>query len=296
MADMKVKDGIMGFVVGDALGVPFEFKERNFFTATGMVGGGTHNQPAGTWSDDSSMTIATMASIAEKGKIDTVDIMTKFVEWMDCGKYTPHGEVFDIGNATQKAICRFIDGIEAEECGGKNERDNGNGALMRILPLAYIDCSDYEIDAVSSLTHAHAISKEGCRICVHFARNLLAGRTPQEALAMIDTALPEYSRLRNVGQLRVEEIRSSGYVVDTLEAVLWCLLNSNSYKDCVLKAVNLGDDTDTIGAIVGGLAGIVYGEAGIPAEWIDQIVGKNYIIEICKEFNDVLTDGIYNIS
>ena len=283
----KIYSGIMGLVVGDALGVPVEFNRRDSFHVTDMIGYGTYDLPPGTWSDDSSMTLATVESIARLGRISTDDIMQNFYRWTDENAFTPYGKLFDIGYATQEAIHRYACGTPARKCGGKGERDNGNGALMRILPLAYTDCRYQMVNAVSGLTHAHEISLEACRIYISVARKLLRGKPLANIVQTIKPELPVYARLLKLDTLQRDEIQSSGYVVDTLEAALWCNLKSNSYRECVLLAVNLGRDTDTVAAIAGGLAGIRYGiggEKGIPEEWINQIVRKEWIAELCEKF------------
>jgi len=283
----KIYSGIMGLVVGDALGVPVEFKTRDSFKITDMIGYGTYNMPPGTWSDDSSMMLATVDSIARLGRISTDDIMQNFYRWVDESAFTPYGEMFDIGRATREAIQRYAWGTPARKCGGEAEWDNGNGSLMRILPLAFTDCRYQMVNAVSSLTHAHEISLEACRIYVSVARKLLQGKPLDRIVKTIKPELPVYERLPKLDTLQRDEIKSSGYVVDTLEAALWCNLKSNSYRECVLLAVNLGEDTDTVGAIAGGLAGIMYGiggEQGIPEEWINQIARKEWIAELCGKF------------
>ena len=287
----QITAGIMGLVVGDAMGVPVEFETRDSFTVSDMIGYGTYDVPAGTWSDDSSMMLATVESIARLGKIDPENIMQNFVRWVDEGEFTPYGEMFDIGRATRNAIQRYVQGVTATQCGGTSEWDNGNGSLMRILPLAFTNC-DYEVvNAVSSLTHAHDISKAACRIYINIARQLLKGKLMEEIIDTMEPEMPEYGRLFELGTLRRDIIRSSGYVVDTLEAALWCNLKSNSYRECVLMAVNLGDDTDTVAAVAGGLAGITYGiggEKGIPEKWISQIARKEWIVELCEKFEQSL--------
>lgn len=284
----KVYDGIMGLVVGDALGVPVEFKKRDTYKVTDMIGYGTYNQPPGTWSDDSSMTLATLESMVRLGKIDPADIMQNFYDWLKCGSFTPYGDVFDVGGTTRQAIHRFAIGEELSNCGGRTIRDNGNGALMRILPLAFVKSSDQDIVNIASLTHAHPISLEACLIYVGTARNLLCGVDIEDAIwfAISYAGLAEYSELSSIAKRSREEIRSSGYVVDTLEAALWCLCKTDSYRDCMLEAVNLGEDTDTIAAVAGGLAGIYYGcggEKGIPDEWIAQIPRRDWIKALCDE-------------
>lgn len=307
----RVYDGIMGLCVGDALGVPVEFNSRESLIAKpvkDMIGYGTYNQPPGTWSDDSSMTLCLLDSLA-KG-LDYKDIMDKFKAWLTEGKYTPYDEVFDVGVGTRKAINRFISGTEPIKCGGVQPRDNGNGSLMRILPLLYYIQPLYGADflekdeaydiihKVSALTHGHKRSQIACGIYLSIASMLTKDMGLGVALEMgikrsvqyymqkpgYAAEITHYRRVSegNFREIPEGEIRSSGYVVDTLEAALWCLLNTKSYKDCVLKAVNLGEDTDTVAAVAGGLAGLYYGSESIPREWVDQIQRKDYIMELCE--------------
>ena len=258
---MRLKDCIYGQAVGDALGVPFEFRKRGAFECVDIVGFGTHNQPAGTWSDDTSMALAICDSYKHVGKIDIEDIRNNFMNWYKNGAYTCNG-LFDIGNATSEALNSGY--------GLTDEFSNGNGSLMRTIPLAFTGATDAEIEAVSAITHAHQISKQCCVKIVHIAKELIAGKSIQSVLFKFDF---DYSK-------KVSQIKSSGYVLDTFEASLWCLTNTSSYKECVLKAVNLGDDTDTTGAVAGALAGIVYGVEAIPKNWINILKGKE-IIENC---------------
>lgn len=290
----KIYDAIMGLVVGDALGVPVEFKARDTFHVDDMIGYGTYNQPPGTWSDDSSLTLATMESIIRKGGIDPADMMNNFsVEWYYKGKFTPYGKVFDIGGTTEAAIRRFNSGIEPLKCGLNHYKHNGNGSLMRILPLALVPSSMTDINNVSSLTHAHEISRRACRLYVGMAEQLLKGASLLEVIGCSGIWVKEFARIPKIYKLNRDEIRSTGYVVDTLEAALWCVYHTRSYRDCVLEAVNLGGDTDTIAAVAGGLAGITYGcggESGIPDEWIAQIARKDWISDLCERFRLVQVD------
>ena len=291
MNTQPVYSGIIGLVVGDAMGVPVEFNPRDSFKITDMIGYGTYDLPAGTWSDDSSMMLATVESIARLGKIEPDSIMRNFVRWVNEGDFTPYGEMFDIGRATRNAIQRYVQGIPATQCGGTAEWDNGNGSLMRILPLAFTDCDYDMVNAVSSLTHAHEISKGACRIYTYVVRQLLHGRTLDDIYKCFTFKQSAFERLTKLKSLRRDEIKSTGYVVDTLEAALWCNLKSSSYRECILMAVNLGDDTDTVAAVAGGLAGVIYGiggEQGIPEEWINQIARKEWITELCGKFEESL--------
>lgn len=288
----KIYDGIMGLVVGDALGVPVEFKKRDTFKVNDMIGYGTYNQPPGTWSDDSSMTLATVESIARLGKIDPADIMQNFLMWFADAAFTPWDSVFDIGGATRRAITRYASGMNLSDCGGKSRMDNGNGSLMRILPLAFMPCSVNDVNTVSGLTHNHEISKRACRLYLIIAEQILKGNPFRAYYTDTDIWGGEFSRVREIWKLTRDEIKSSGYVVDTLEAALWCLYHTNTYRDCVLTAVNLGEDTDTVAAVAGGLAGILYGcggESGIPDEWISQIARKDWIKGLCDKFENKLS-------
>jgi len=311
----KLKDqitgGILGLAVADALGVPVEFQNREPLRrnpVTDMRGYGTYNQPPGTWSDDTSLTLCLLDSLAS-GKIDYADIMQKFISWASKGEYTALGNVFDIGIATRKALQRFKEGTDPLQCGGTSEQDNGNGSLMRILPLAFylhtFCATDNEkafaiIHNVSSLTHAHKRSLIACGIYLSIAKwffegaNILAAvcfgledsKEYYESKKEYAEDLKHYKRLFNKDftKLPEAEIKSSGYVVDTLEAALWSLLNTDNYKDCVLQAVNFGEDTDTVAAVAGGLAGMFYGVDSIPKDWLQQLARLDYIKGLCEKF------------
>ena len=298
---MKVKDGIIGLLIGDALGVPFEFEEReimNNHPVTKMEGNGCHDKPAGTWSDDTSMTIATMYSILNKKAIDYDDIMENFCKWYKRDIYwqTPR---FDIGFTTHVALDNYLDGIPALECGHDGERDNGNGSLMRILPLAYIPDIDYEtIENISGLTHAHKRSKIACVLYVEIAKSMLENKYlsidkhVKNASDKIinhyegNSELEHFERIFNDDLNDIDTIKSGGYVLASLESSVYCLKNTDNYKDAVLKAVNLGGDTDTTAAICGGLAGIYYGHDAIPIDWINTVDQIDKVYALCEKFEE----------
>lgn len=277
---------MMGLVVGDALGVPYEFKTRDTFCAVDMTGYGTHNQAAGTWSDDSSLALATLESIGRRKKIDPDDIMKNFEAWLFDSAFTAHDEVFDVGGTTMEAIYKYRKTKKVKDCGAKGFKDNGNGSLMRILPLAFVPHTKNDVYEVSALTHAHEISIFSCQYYIAVAEKLLSGADKWEAVHSLEGECDGvFIRIPSIGELPREKIKSSGYVVDTLEAALWCLLTTDSYRDCVLAAVNLGEDTDTVAAVAGGLAGLYYGigsEKGIPEKWIDMIAKKEWIKSLCS--------------
>ena len=270
----KMTDAILGLAIGDALGVPYEFEQRGTFTCTDMVGHGTHDQPAGTWSDDTSMTLATLDSLKNNnGKVVTDDIRRNFNNWLGHGDYTADGEVFDAGITTCTALRNGKPAV--------GEWDNGNGSLMRILPLAFVDCTDDEIRAVSAITHGHWISEEACVIYVHVAKRLLAGEDISSIIPTLNYEKP-FDRLKFINILDISQIKSSGYVVDTLEAALWAVSHEGdwekSFRGDILAAVNLGKDTDTVGAVAGGLAGIIYGLDDV-SDWVEQLRNKEEIMD-----------------
>ena len=308
---MKVENGIIGFVVGDTMGVPVEFNSREKLLlnpVTEMLEYGTHNMPKGCWSDDTSMTLATMDSIIKCKEINTNDMADKFIKWYRNGEYTATGIMFDIGTTTQQALVRYQRGIDiASKCGGEREYDNGNGSLMRMLPIAYYcylkGLEDTEIlkivKEVSSITHRHPISILGCYIYVRLAIELLKEKELLQAYQEIkkldysyfpEDTIYKYERILNndIGLYNIHDISSNGYIVSTLEAVIWSLINSKSFNEAIIKAINLGEDTDTVGACVGGLAGIYYGIENINQKWKDNILRYDYIINICKEFEKVI--------
>lgn len=294
---MKVKDGICGFVVGDALGVPVEFKSRKELEKDPVVDMreyGTYNQPKGTWSDDSSMTIATMTSIVNKRGIDYTDIMEEFCRWAFEGEHTPYGERFDIGNTTSRGLNRYQNGEEPLNCGGTSTHDNGNGSLMRILPLAFIPEIDYKtVENISALTHGHDRSKIACVLYVEIAISMLNNDLTidehiNNACEKIKTHYEGNEELGEFDRIFNDDftggIMSGGYVIDTIEAVIYCLKTTDNYKDAVLKAVNLGGDTDTTACICGGLAGIYYGFNAIPIDWLEVIPKLDDILSLCEKF------------
>ena len=258
-----VRDCVYGQAVGDALGVPYEGLARDAFACAGMVGFGAHRKPVGTWSDDTSLALALCDSIRACGRIDCADVRARFLSWFNEGAYTVDG-TFGVGNTTARALI--------EGAGRAGERDNGNGSLMRTVPLAFTEATDEQVRAVSAITHAHPLSTEACVEAVLFARLLAAGAGPREAAGAVWE--------EDVAAAPREAVPSGGFVRDTLRAAVWCLLTTGTFAECVLSAVNLGGDTDTTAAVAGAFAGIVYGARGIPAEWLATLRGKD-IIERC---------------
>lgn len=294
---------LIGTAVGDALGVPVEFQQRVMLKAnpvTDMREYGSHHQPKGTWSDDTSLMLCLAECMVED--LDINKLSQKFIAWKNDNLWTPHGWVFDIGIGTRIAIERLEDGMSPELAGGFDEMDNGNGSLMRILPLV-LHIKDLDIEQryewtkkVSSITHGHVRSVMACFYYLEFAKKIIDGKDKFQAYNELQSEVSMYFESRKINPLEIQKfsrllfediskveednIKSSGYVLDTLEASVWCLLTTNSYKDAVLKAVNLGMDTDTTGAVTGGLVGLLYGVEQIPQEWLQVIARKEDILKI----------------
>jgi ADP-ribosylglycohydrolase len=304
--DDHILSTIVGGAIGDALGVPVEFKDRGSFKIAGMTGHGTYNQPKGTWSDDTSLTLCLMENLIERG--DEAALMKKFSEYLRHGYWTPYGDCFDIGGTTARAIARFERGTPANQCGQREDRDNGNGALMRIAPVVFLNVNDEDfnsrvakVEKYSALTHAHPRSMLGCIIYVEYLRQLYLGQAMMPAFdetVMICTQnlrgtkyeveFPHYSRIFSgeILNLQSDAIRSGGYVVDTLEAALWCFMRNCTFKDTVLEAVNLGGDTDTTAIVAGSLSGMYCESGDIPIEWVNSLARIDDIKNLCQKYAD----------
>lgn len=302
----RVLGGLWGAVVGDALGVPVEFTsraQREKDPVTDMRGYGTFDLPAGSWSDDSSLMLCTIEGLLDG--FDTGRIGRTFVRWLREAHLTPYGIVFDVGVGTSQAIKHIEQGVGAEQAGSAGEKNNGNGSLMRILPVAIYCLSMTDDDMVrhahrvSSITHAHPRSLMACGMYCLMARSLIEGSPLNDAyLSMIASAkdiyggppflgeMHHFNRVLggDIGSYPEKKIDSDGYVVHTIEAALWCLMNTASYSEAVLKAVNLGHDTDTTAIVTGGLAGAHRGLDAIPEEWRNTIARKSDIDRMFKAF------------
>jgi ADP-ribosylglycohydrolase len=314
-----VEDGVYGLLVGDMLGVPVEFERREDLMKNPVTGPremGSHEQPLGTWSDDGALTLALADSLASGLSLE--DIAQKSIDWWQHKKYTSHDRVFDIGRRTRLALNELLKILESGDTESlqylhfeAEEDTNGNGSLMRILPLySYLKDKGIEdnfetVWQVSALTHPHIRSAIACLIYLVMIDEIVKKKDVAPTIALpaayrsmqhrVLTFLPRdnidvseenvFGRIikGDLFNLPEEEIESSAYVVHTLEASLWCLFTTNSYEEAVLKAVNLGHDTDTTGAVTGGLAGILYGKESIPQAWIGVLPKKNEIDAICNQ-------------
>jgi ADP-ribosylglycohydrolase len=294
---------LLGLAVGDALGAAVEFQPPGSFPpVTGYRGGGPHGLEPGEWTDDTSMALALGDSIADVGW-DIDDQAQRYVAWWRTGRYSVNGRVFDIGVTTSAALSRYLGTGDARRSGDRSSRASGNGSIMRLAPVpiryAYLFPNGLgdlvERAAESSLpTHASPQCLSGC---VYFSLLLcgLIHGVPREEVLQPDWEPLE--RVREIMTLHTEievvsrgsfrtkpaaHIRGSGYVVESLEAALWAFHDATDFREAVLRAVNLGDDADTTGAVCGQLAGAYWGETGIPAEWRARLAGKDLIEPILQ--------------
>lgn len=319
----NVHGGLYGAAVGDALGVPYEtesYESMMTNPCTGMTGYGHHRQPAGTWSDDTSMTLCTADSLC-KG-FDPDNMMKKFMLWKDRKQYTATGVVFDVGRTCRKAINQFNEGVPALLCGDASVNGNGNGSIMRILPMVLYQMfmcpvTDIELERflapvheASVLTHAHPVAQICCGLFALTIREFFIKENSKKSHLEIVQCAFEKGRAfyESRGEMFQEEIRKPdlfiepvkllqlqgkelpnwGYVINTWNITLLSFLTTDSFRDCVLKAINMGGDTDTNGAVAGALSGSIYGMKSIPEEWINALQNKRLLDLIYGQFSDVL--------
>lgn len=313
----RVKGSFYGLAIGDALGVPAEFMHRDEVRKINlqeMEGEDTNFSqkyntrwgdiaPKGCWSDDTAMTLAVMDAYCNDD-FKYSDIMDNFITWWKTGKYSSLDYAFGMGGCCVKAMQKYLMTNDINTCGCDNIRENGNGALMRILPTClYIRKCNIDLDKkiellnfVTAITHAHPISKMADVIYYLFLDNLMNTNDKYNAFDYIinfdyskyfdKETIDVYSHILNKEFLKIKDIeeKKNGYVVPTLEGVLFSVMNNDNFRDSVLCAINLGFDTDTLAAITGSLAGILYGYNSIPKSWIRDLRKKDLLDEMVLKF------------
>lgn len=311
------KSALLGLATGDALGVPVEFLSRaevRRINLKDMLGCDTTEQvnshwgcviPAGAWSDDTSLAVAGMSSIVcNGGQIDCNDVMARFLAWWEKGKYCSLSRPFGLGGTVQRALANYIAGVPAVDCGPADINANGNGSLMRILPFSLYcifnelddDDTAYIIEATSGITHGHPISRMGCVMFTVFLRELLSDKAISDAWEA--TKSFNYGRYYDdetidaYGYLFLDEfaadgekfIGETGYVVDTMATAADAMLHGEDFESCLLRAINMGYDTDTAGAVTGALAGAYYGVENIPERWLSRLLKRDKLEELARLF------------
>ncbi len=276
---------LIGLAVGDALGAAVEFQSPGSFTpVTGYRGGGPHGLDAGAWTDDTSMALALADSITAVGwNLD--DQADRYVTWWKTGKYSVTGRCFDIGITTRVALAKHAANRDALVSGNRSEHASGNGSIMRLapVPIRFAHLYPSQLDELSRLaeesslpTHASEQCLSACRYLTLVLTALIHGEDREHVLSPAWKPLRQLNMIKSLHPLIKEiaagsfqqkhppAIRGSGWVVESLEAALWAFHNASSFEEAVLKAVNLGNDADTTGAVCGQLAGAYWGESGIP--------------------------------
>jgi ADP-ribosyl-[dinitrogen reductase] hydrolase len=296
----RIAGGLQGLLIGDALGVPYEFHDAIDIPSLELIDfdppadfpRSHRGVPPGTWSDDGAQALCLLSSLMACNGLDLRNFAGQLLNWAEWGYLAVDGYVFDIGVQTHRALEALKAGTPPEQSGPRGEYDNGNGALMRVLPLALWHKGDEQslIDMAAKQclpTHGHPRSAVACAMLCLWARAELAG--DQSSWDKADASL------RNLGPkigLPAEEIdlvldsaqlqraSGSGYVVDTLWSAHLVLDEARDYADAVRRAIALGNDTDTTAAVAGGIAGIRYGLSGIPATWRERLRGRDIVVDL----------------
>lgn len=281
----RAQGALLGLAIGDAVGTTLEFKRRDSYAPLDdMIGGGPFGLAAGQWTDDTSMALCLADSLLARGDIDEHDLMQRFVRWWRDGENSPTGKCFDIGTTTREALGRFVSSGNPV-AGDTGERTAGNGSIMRLAPVALFWQRDGARARTAarrqgSTTHRHPATLDACDWLAASLVEAVRTGSRDAALAM-DTPVstPEIASVL-AGSWRTKrraEISSSGYVAHTLEAALWAVGHASDFRDAVLRAVNLGDDADSVGAVAGQLAGAIWGAAAIPPEWRRRLAWHAHI-------------------
>lgn len=294
----KFKGCLIGLAVGDAIGTTIEFEERGSFEPlTDMVGGGPFDLEPGQWTDDTSMALCLAHSLINKKGFDATDQMNRYCNWYNYGYMSSTGECFDIGHTTITALRKFLM-TKDPIAGSTHPRSAGNGSIMRLAPIPLFYASNikdliYYSGESSKTTHAACESVESAQLFATQIQAALSGKSKAEILSddrfdPIEIKVIEIQHQKYINK-SINEIQGTGYVIDSLEAALWCFNKSKSFEETVLMAANLGDDADTTAAVAGQIAGAYYGYDNIPKKWLDKLTMKDKIVDLAKklfEFRD----------
>lgn len=291
----RARGALLGLAVGDALGTTLEFKPKDSYQPlTTVVGGGPFSLKAGEWTDDTSMALALATSLAEKGGLDERDLMERFCAWAEKGEYSHNGRCFDIGITVRGALGRFRKSGNPVE-GSTDPQSAGNGSLMRLAPVAILFAFDPEarLDVArrqSAVTHGAEEAVEACAAYADLVAEAIQGWSKAQVFTPRSGWAPEKvaraMRMETVGWDR-KQVRGSGYVIHSLESVLWAVGNARDFREAVLLAANLGEDADTTAAIAGQLAGALWGASGIPKEWLDLLAWRARIAALADRLHDL---------
>ena len=289
----RYRGALLGLAVGDSVGMPLEFRAPGGFEPlTDMVGGGPFDLQPGQWTDDTSMALCLAASLLDCRGFDPSDQMRRYVAWYEQGYMSCTGECFDIGNTVSDALHRY--GQTGDPYAGSTDPlSAGNGSLMRLVPVVLF----YHPDPAETLrfagdssrtTHGAAEAVAACEIFAQMLSAALGGGSKEEVLSAA-TPSGVSARLDAVASGDVsalERVRGTGYVVDCLEAALWCFATTDDFRGAVLAAANLGEDADTTAAVCGQIAGAFYGASGIPPHWLSALAMSEEIEGLADRLHD----------
>lgn len=293
---MEIKDRLLGsflgLAIGDAVGTTVEFRERDTFEpVTDMVGKGPFNLPAGYFTDDTSMALCLAESLIAYPLLDRDDLLGRFSRWYREGENSPTGRCFDIGTTTRSAIVNWEkNGVVLNNTG---PWDAGNGSIMRLAPavIKWHNDSDRAIATAimqSETTHGTIECIDSCDL---LARVLLTAYSAQDKEAIFNIEIKDYwtpkvKEILSTLNVTRDEVKSSGYVIHTLHAALWCFKNTDNFRDAILLATNLGDDADTVAAVTGQIAGAFYGMGNIPITWLHTLYETERFIELVDKLTN----------
>jgi ADP-ribosyl-[dinitrogen reductase] hydrolase len=281
----RYRGALLGLACGDAVGTTVEFMPRGSFPlVTDMVGAGPFNLKPGEWTDDTSMALCLAESLLYVGGFDAKDQMNRYCNWWQHGYLSSTGECFDIGNATRAALSRYLE-TRDPFAGSLEPTSGGNGSLMRLAPVVLFFLDDpaclHHAEASSRTTHAAPEPVECCRLLAQLLIAIMRGASRDELLSQVGDGIREPAVRSIVGRdyssLTQVDVRGTGYCIDSLIAALWAFFSTNDFESAILRAVNLGDDADTTGAICGQIAGAYYGVHSIPLTWRTRLAMSDYI-------------------
>lgn len=283
----RQRGAMLGLAIGDAVGTTLEFWPRDDDAprVTDMIGGGPFQLKSGQWTDDTSMALMLAYSLQDYPELDEKDLLRRFVSWWKRGDYSCTGTCFDIGNTTRQALQLFIDTGETQS-GPSGEYDAGNGSLMRLAPVAirYWNDAEKRRDVAarqSRTTHGAPEAVDACILFADILADAIAGKPRSQVLRPRQGSYAGNIQAIAEGSWRGKprhEIRGSGYVVHCLEAALWSVSRTATFRDAVLLAANFREDADTTAAVTGQLAGAIYGQSGIPKEWQERLADRYAVV------------------
>ena len=300
---------LLGLAVGDALGAPVEFKTRGSFEpVTGMQGGGTWGLPIGYWTDDTSMALCLAESLVETKDFNLTDQLDRYILWYREGHLSSTGSCFDIGVTTRNALSTY-EATQRPYSGPTNSSTAGNGSLMRLAPVPLAYALDFRVAVErsgesSQTTHGALEAVDSCRYLGCLIASAAIGISKEDFLGQRYCQQEGYwdqwplcEKVDDIanGSFKKKspsEIKGTGYVIDCLEAALWAFYTTDSFRDGCLKAVNLGDDSDTTAAVYGQLAGAYYGASAIPEEWLTVLTEIGLIKSFAKRLYELSLEQI----